>query len=333
MAHIQKFPLVRHLRADASRHIQQYRNGKRVRSGKGLAFWFLPRGTSLSEIPMDDRNLPFLLKGQSADYQDLTVQGSIAWRVSSAEDLGERIDFTIAPWTGDLIGQPIDQINNLLGSLGRRYIATYLNSNSVRALLEAGVKPVQAALKAGFENDKTLTSMGLEIVGVSVDDIAPTSELARALQAPTFESLQQQADEATFARRALAVEKERAIAENELSTKIELATQQKSLIAREDENARSQAEALAASMKIDADAEANRIRTIDQAKADMEKERMDVYAGLPPSVLFAMAAQEFAGKLQNIDNLTVTPDMMSNLIGQFQNVMKAKPETLPNAVK
>mgnify|MGYP007079466382 CR=1 FL=1 len=80
----------------ASRHIQQYRNGKRVRSGKGLAFWFLPRGTSLSEIPMDDRTLPFLLKGQSADYQDLPVQGSIAWRVSSAEALGERIDFTIS---------------------------------------------------------------------------------------------------------------------------------------------------------------------------------------------------------------------------------------------
>lgn len=322
MAHIQKYPLYRHLRADASNHIQQYRNGKRVRSGKGLAFWFSPTGTSLSEMPMDDRNLPFLLKGQSSDYQDLTVQGSIAWRVVEAETLGERIDFTISPVTGTLVGQPIDQINNLLGSLGRGYIATYLNSNSVRDLLEAGVKPLQVVLSSGFEGDTTVSAMGIEIVGVSVDDIAPTSELARALQAPTYESLQQQADEATFARRAMAVEKERAIAENELSTKIELATQQKQLIAREDENARSQAEALAASMKIDADAEALRIRTIDQAKADMEKERMAVYADLPPSVLFAMAAQEFAGKLQTIDSLTVTPDMLSGLLGQFQGALK-----------
>jgi regulator of protease activity HflC (stomatin/prohibitin superfamily) len=321
MAQIQRFPMVRHLRADASSHIQQYRKGTLERSGRGLSFWFIPTGTSLSEIPMDDRSLPFLLKGQSADYQDLTVQGSIEWRALDAEKLGSRIDFTIDLASGQVVGKPIDQINNLLGSLGRRFIASYLNGNSVRAILEAGVEPLQTALRVGFQQDTSVTDMGIEIVGVGVDDVAPTSELARALQAPTFESLQQQADEATFSRRALAVEKERAIAENELSTKIELATQQKQLIAREDENARSQAEAMAASMKIDADAEADRIRTIDQAKADMEKERMSVYADLPPAVLFAMAAQEFAGKLQHIDNLTVTPDMLSGVIGQLQNVM------------
>ena len=46
--------------------------------------------------------------------------------------------------------------------------------------------------------------------------VAPTSEMEKALQQPTREAIQQDADEATFRRRALAVEKERAIAENEL---------------------------------------------------------------------------------------------------------------------
>lgn len=58
--------------------------------------------------------------------------------------------------------------------------------------------------------------MGLEIVPIRVAALAPNPELSRALQAPTFESLQQKADEATFSRRALAVDAERAIAENEL---------------------------------------------------------------------------------------------------------------------
>ncbi len=54
----------------------------------------------------------------------------------------------------------------------------------------------------------------------------------------------------------------------------------------------------------------------------MEKERMAVYADLPPVVMFAMAAREFAGKLQSIDNLTVTPDMLSNVIKQVQSAIK-----------
>ncbi|MBO6891715.1 MAG: hypothetical protein JJ866_07235 [Roseibium sp.] len=325
MAQIQRFPLVRHFRADASSHVQQYRKGKRVRSGKGLSFWFLPRQTSLSEIPMDDRTLPFLLKGQSRDFQDLTVQGSIVWRVIDAERLGDRVDFTIDLKQGALLGQPIDQINDQIGSLGRRYISAHIKGNDVRDLLEAGVEPLQTALNTGFAEDTTLPAMGIEIVGVGVDDVSASSALSRPPQTPTFEQLQQRADEATFARRAMAVEKERAIAENELSTKIELETQRKELIAREDENARSKAEAMAAALKIDADAEAGRIRTIDQARADMEKERMAVYADLPPMVMFAMAAQEFAGKLQSIDNLTVTPDMLSNVIGQVQSAMKGTP--------
>ena len=150
----------------------------------------------------------------------------------------------------------------------------------MRDVLGAGVGPLQVALKQGFEDSEAMASMGIEIVGVGVDDVTPSSELARALQAPTFESLQQQADEATFARRALAVEKERAIAENELSTKIELETQRKQLIARENENARFSAEAEAAALIIKADAEASRIRIIEQANADMEKERMAVYANI-----------------------------------------------------
>ncbi len=323
MAQIQQFPFVRHLRADASSFIQQYRKGKRVRSGKGLSFWFIPRDTSLSEIPMDDRTLPFVLKGQSKDYQDLTVLGSIIWRVSDAELLGDRKDFTIDLGRGNLVGQPIDQINDQIGSLGRRIIAAYVKNSGVRNILEAGVEPLRSALDHGFVQDVTMASMGIEIVGVGVDDVSPSSELARALQAPTFESLQQQADEATFARRALAVEKERAIAENELSTKIELATQRKQLIAREDENARSKAEAEAAAMDIAAKAEAGRIRSIDQARTDMEKERAAIYAGLPPIVVFAMAAREFAGKLENIDNLTVTPDMLSSVINQVHGAVSA----------
>ena len=152
---------------------------------------------------------------------------------------------------------------------------------------------------------------------------SPSSELARALQAPTFEGLQQRADEAMFSRRALAVEKERAIAENELNTKIELEAQRRQVIAREAEKAQSKAEAEAAAMKVATEADADRIRAIEQARADMEKERMAVYQGLPPAIVFALAAQEFAGKLQNVESVTITPDMLSSVIGQVQTAMTA----------
>lgn len=327
MAYVTRYPMIRHLRADAASHIQHFRQGERVRSGRGLAFWFAPDGASVSEIPVDDRELPFLLKGQSADYQDLTVQGGIVWRVANPETLGERIDFSIDLAKGELIGKPIDQINNVLVTLARRFALAYLKSLTVRDVLERGIAPLQEAIGEGFAASDTLGEMGLQLVAVGIADVAPSSELARALQAPTFESLQQKADEASFARRALAVEKERAIAENELSNRIELATQQKHLIAREAENTRSEAEAKAAALTISAEAEAGRIRAIDQAKADMEGQRIDLVSGLPPSVLMAVAVRDFAGKLDRIDSLTITPDMLSGIANQLKGLLASSVAT------
>ncbi len=332
MAQIKRYPVLSQLRADASSYIQYYRKGKRVRAGRGLAFWFMPDGASITEAPMDDRQMPFILKGQSADFQELTVQGTVVWRVADPQILGDRIDFTIDLKNGWPIGEPIDQINAVLVGLVRQFTYGYLQRQGVRDLLTAGVAPLQEIVAQSLAEDATLPNMGLEAVGVNISNLAPTSELARALQAPTFESLQQQADEASFARRALAVDKERAIAENELSNQIELATRQKDLIARETANARSKVEADAENNKINAeteatmrtiraDAEAQSVRTVEMARAETEQARMDVFGEVPPAVLLALAAQEFAGKVKIIDNLTITPDMLAGLVTQVGGLL------------
>lgn len=332
MAQIKRYVLANQLRAEASQYIQYFRKGTLKKSGKGLSFWFDPNGASLTEVPMNDRELIFMIKGQSSDYQDLAVQGSVIWRVGDADKVASRVDFGIDINKGARLGKPEEQIQSVLTGLVREFADAYLKDKGVRNLLEAGLSPVQAAIAAGFGADPTLDAMGLEVVSIRVSALSPSSELYRALQAPTFESLQQKADEATFSRRALAVDKERAIAENELQNQIELASRRKDLIAREDANARSEAEAKAgakhimaeadsATKIIGAEAEAKRIRAVEQAAADMEKARMSAIADVPPAVLFALAAQEFAGKLEKIDSLNVSPDMLAGIVQQAKLLM------------
>ena len=76
MAEIKRFPFIRHLRSEPSRHVLHYRNGELVRKGRGLAFWFVPLTSSLAEIPCDDRELPFLFHGRSSDFQDVTAMSA-----------------------------------------------------------------------------------------------------------------------------------------------------------------------------------------------------------------------------------------------------------------
>lgn len=328
MAHISTYPLFSRFRAEASAHVRVYRRGRLSREGRGLAFWFDPANTSITEVPLADRELTFLVKSQSADYQDIAVQGTILWAVADVASLSDRVDFSVDLKTGAQIGTPEDHITRILIGLAQELADSYVRMQGVQALLEAGLAPLQARLNEGFAREPMLEQMGVAVVAARIGALSPSTELARALRAPTFESLQQKADEAGFARRALAVEKERAIAENELANQIELASRRADLIAREDANARAEAEAKAVAQRIRsegeaqakiiaADAEAARIRAVEQAAADMERARMETVGQLDPLHLFALAARDFAGKVDKIDALTVTPDMLGGLLRQI----------------
>jgi regulator of protease activity HflC (stomatin/prohibitin superfamily) len=160
----------------------------------------------------------------------------------------------------------------------------------------------------------TLADMGLELVTVRISAVSPSADLEKAIETPMREQIKQEADEATYSRRALAVEKERAIAENEMQNKIELAKRETQLIAQQGANALSEAGDNAEAAKIANDAEAERVATLEGARVRLERERLAFMADVPPAVLLSMAAQEFAGKIEKIENLNITPDMLGTLL-------------------
>ncbi len=92
--------------------------------------------------------------------------------------------------------------------------------------------------------------------------------MERALRTPAREQIQQEADRATYERRAVAVERERAIAENELASQIELARREEQLVEQRGTNARREAEEKAAADAVKAGAEAARTVRLTEAEAE-----------------------------------------------------------------
>ncbi len=330
MAQISKYPFLRHLRSEPSRHVIHYASGTERKSGPGLAFWFRPLSAAIAELPIDDRELPFLFHGRSKDFQDVTVQGIVTWRVADPDLLARRVDFSISLSTGRWREQPLEHLSEILSSAAQQHAWSVIAGHDVRGLVESGVELVRERVRKGLFESRALADMGLEVIEVSVSAIQPTPDLEQALQTPTLESIQQQADEAVFKRRALAVDKERAIAENELSNRIELAARTSELIAQEGDNQKRQAHEESAARAIRAEAEARlaklealtaaensglegaaeaeRIAAVEGARAVAERERMEVYAGLAPHVMLGLAAREFAGKLERVEHLSLSPD-------------------------
>ena len=204
MADIRRWFTARHLRSEASTHVIVYRRGVRRLSGRGLALWFNPDRTSIVEIPLDDRDTDFVFQVRSRDYQLVTVQGTITWRAANPEALADRVDFTIDLRSGRLRTDPLERIASLLIGLAQYQAARQIEGHDVQTLLTQGAAPLQDGIAAALAVDARLREMGIAVVTVRLAGVSPSAELARALEAPTFERAQGSADEASFARRAAA---------------------------------------------------------------------------------------------------------------------------------
>jgi len=325
MADIASYPFVRHLRGTTTTHVQHIRNGRTIHAGIGAAFWFRPLSAVLSEIPVDDRELPLLFHARTSDFQDVTVQATVTYRLTDPATVAGRIDFSIDPETGQWRGMPLDQVAGLLTETAQQYALDLLAGRDLNSALAGGVGPVRQVIADGLTHDPRLAETGIAVVGVRVVALRPEPDVEKALRTPTREQVQQQADRATFERRAVAVERERAIGENELQTQIELARREEQLVAQRGANARRQAEEAAAANAIATDAEAQRTRTIAEADAqatrlagaaqgEAEAAHVAAFRDLPEGVLLGLAAKELAANLPNIETLVLTPDLLTRTL-------------------
>ena len=332
MAEIRSYPFFRHLRVDASSFALHFRGSKLRHSGRGLAFWFRPLKDSVAEIPADNRELALVVHGRSADFQDVSVQGLVTYRVQDPVKLAERVDFTLDPKTGAFLRQPLEKIAQIISQLAQQHAADFIAQAPIRQILTENQARIRVLVEQGLTADAELKAMGLAILGVRIASVKPGPDLEKALEAPMREKIKQEADEAAFGRRAMAVQTERAIQENELQNRIELAKREEILIGQQGQNERRLAEekaqaehiALGAEVRSQAlraeanakaehlrfEAEAEGIRAVEGAKVEAERQRLQAQAQLPPGIMLGLALKELAGKLQRIDHLNLGSDIL-----------------------
>jgi regulator of protease activity HflC (stomatin/prohibitin superfamily) len=345
MADIRSYPLTRHLRGNPTLHVRHLRHGKLVHEGTGLSFFFRPLSAVLSEVPVDDRELPLLFHARTDDFQDLAVQASVTFRVSDPVTACARIDFSIDPDTGRWRGTPLEQVAGLLTETAQQQVLDMVAASPLANVLADGVARIRDRILRGLVADPRLAETGISVVGARVVALRPEPEVERALRTPAREQIQQDADRSTYERRALAVERERAIAENELQNKIELARREEQLLAQQGANARRQATDTAAASMIAANAQAEReqrlaeakakgTRALGEAKAVGEAASVAIYSDLPQATLFALAVKELAGGLPQIGTLVLAPDILAPLLSRLAGGAAASSATeIPEVTK
>ena len=329
---------VRYAKASPSTHVIQYRNGQPVREGSGLAFFYFSPNASLVSVPLESVDTPFMFNEVSRDFQEVTVQGQVAYRVADPKLLASLMNFTIKP-NGEYASEDPTRLPQRVVNAVQVQLRSIISSQTLQELLRGSEHLVQT-VSEGLRRPDGLASLGLELVNFSILAIRPNPETARALEATVREQILRQADDATYLRRNSAIEQERAIRENELNTEIAVETKKRQIretqleaeraalekrqqiqhqemdgrVELEDRNKTLTALRVENAQK-EADAKAYAVAAVMKAVHGIDPKVLQALTvgNADPGALIAMAFQGLAENAERIGELNITPELLQQL--------------------
>jgi hypothetical protein len=333
---------IRYIKVSPTIYLLRYERGRLASEGVGQAFFYYGPITSLIAIPTASTEVPFIFEETTGDFQQVTIQGHITYRVADPKKLAALMNYTLAvsgvAYASDDPKMLPQRLVNIVNAHARAEIQKMPLRQAVRE-----AEALELALRPKLLAAPEIAALGLEILGFSVLAVKPTPETARALEAEAREQLLKEADEAIYRRRNAAVEQERAIKENELSTEnalelkkrqiretkmdAERAVQEKQRLLREAEMATEVAleekkKALvglaAENTRAESDARAYGLEATMKALGTGDPRVLQALAnaGMKPEQLIAVAFQDLAGRADKIGQLNISPDLLRELMNK-----------------
>jgi regulator of protease activity HflC (stomatin/prohibitin superfamily) len=312
-----------YVKIPATQYALHFQQGRIRRAGIGLSFFYYAPTSTIMSVPVVSTDAPFVFHESTADFQSVTIQGQLTYRVVDPKKLASLVDFSVAN-DGRYLSEGPQKLQERLIQATQVATRGSVQRSALREVLTSAT-PLSSELLANLKNSEGVANLGIEILGVAVLSIKPTPEMAKALEAAAREELQRRSDEAIYARRNAAVEQERRIKESELNTAIAVEEKQRQIretqmaaeIAVEEQRSRLVDQRVENERK-DADSRAYSLEAMVKPLRDLDWKKLMFISsgGVDPRQIIALAFQEMAGNAQKIGELNISPDLLNSLIGK-----------------
>ncbi len=311
---------IRYLKTPPTTYVMQHRGSRMVRQGAGASFFYFAPLSTLVTVPLASVDVPFVFQEVTADFQDVTLQGQLTYRVAEPAKLSKLMDYTVDA-KGRYISDDPTKLNDRLIQMTQVGAHEFIQREQLETVLARGAG-LGADILQGLRNSEVTTMLGLEVLSLSIASVKPTPEMAKAMQAEAREQLLGRADQAIFARRNTAIELERQIKENELNTERAVEEKRREVrqaqmqadVAIEQQRAELVDQQVANNRKL-AEAQTDTLRaTLDALKSVDWKTLSTAMASGESRGLIAMAFQQLAENASKIGRLDISPDLLSRLL-------------------
>ena len=215
------------IKFDATTYVVHYKKGKIIKEGKGLSFYYLSKRSSIVAIPLGSDDVQFIFNELTDDFQSISIQGQVTYKITNPKQLAELLDFTVNN-KAEYNKAHKEKINQRLINEAQTSTSAFIKTMTLKDSIRSA-KKIEQQIFEGLSKSNAVQMLGIEPLSVNIIAVKPLPETEKALEAATREALQKEADLATYERRNFGVEQERKIKESELNTEIAVEEKRKQI--------------------------------------------------------------------------------------------------------
>lgn len=330
----------RFIKFQPTEYVLKYRNGKIVKEGAGISFYYYAPTTSIVVIPVGSVDAPFVFEEVTSDFQTVTVQGQATFRIVDQKNTAQLLNYTYDIKKRKYVSDDPQKLSQRVINIVRVLTKKQLESLQLGDAVKSSEKLAKGIIDEIRQNEE-VSLLGIEILGLSILAILPNKETARALEAQAREQILKKADDALYERRNASIEQERRVKENEFNTEIAVENKKKQVKETQleaqkavqikgnqliesqmnfetslEEKKKSLKEITNQIAKAEADAKAYELSAVMKALEGINPNIIQSLAnmGMQPNKLIALAFQGLAENAGKIGQLNISPDLLQELI-------------------
>jgi regulator of protease activity HflC (stomatin/prohibitin superfamily) len=154
---------IKFIKVQPTTYLLQYRRGKLAREGVGLSFFYYSPTTSLVAVPVASTDTPFIFQETTADFQTVTIQGQVTYRVSDPKQLASLLNYSLRPDGETYVSEDPEKLSERVIHVINVLARAELQKLPLREAIRASDEVVQS-VKAGLVGSQEITSLGLEVL-------------------------------------------------------------------------------------------------------------------------------------------------------------------------
>ncbi len=157
---------IKHIRFDAMTFVMHFKNGFIKREGRGLSFFYYAPSSSIIAIPLGSNDLPFIFNESTHDYQTVSIQGQISYKIAHPKILADTLDFTVNDY-GQYKKNDIEKLNQRIVNEAQTATSAFMHSTKLKEALRSA-KAIEENISRGLRTSAVIEQLGIEILGVNI---------------------------------------------------------------------------------------------------------------------------------------------------------------------